>query len=80
MTAQIYEKLILGGKETSMAFCPPLPENDSRLTRLRNDQLKDEGMIFSTACWREYVGTWEIKDDQFYLVNINGRFILTSDM
>ncbi len=31
-------------------------------------------MVFTTACWRGYIGTWEIKDGRFYLVNITGRY------
>ena len=32
--------------------------------------------VFSTACWRGYVGTWEIRGDKFYLVKLVGRFRL----
>ncbi len=76
MTAQVHENLILDGQETSMAFCPPLPENDSRVVELIDDEIDGGGIIFSTACWRQYVGTWEIKDNKFYLVNLEGRFKL----
>ncbi len=30
-------------------------------------------MIFSTACWRRYRGTWEIKNDRFYLNRLVGQ-------
>jgi hypothetical protein len=80
MTAQVHEKLILDGRETSMAFCPPLPENDSRIILLKDDEIDGHGgIIFSTACWREYIGTWEIKDNKFYLVNLKGRYKLNSE-
>ena len=80
MTAQVHENLILDGKETSMAFCPPLPENDSRIILLKDDEIEDYGgIIFSTACWRAYIGTWEIKNDKFYLVNLEGRYKLNSE-
>lgn len=78
MTAQIHETLIIDGKKSSMAFCPPLPENDPRLTKLKDSEIK-HGIILSTACWRQYIGTWEIKDDQLYLVSIEGRFKLSGD-
>jgi len=79
MTAQIHEKLILDGHEVSMSFCPPLPENDSRIIELNDEEVSKNNenvdeRIFSTACWREYLGTWEIKDNKFYLVNLVGRF------
>jgi hypothetical protein len=33
-------------------------------------------ILGSTACYRGYLGTWEIKDDQLFLVSIEGRFKL----
>jgi hypothetical protein len=83
MTAQFHEKLIYDGDETSMAFCPPLPENHSRI--VENSEKKEMilpgtgRMISSTACWREYIGTWEIKDGRFYLVKVGGRYRLNGD-
>lgn len=79
MTAQVHENLILDGEKTSMAFCPPLPENDPRVTKLKDDEIDDGGIIFSTACWRQYIGTWEIKDNKFYLVSLNGRYKISEN-
>jgi len=82
MTAQIHESLIYDGDNTSMAFCPPLPENNPRVIELSYEEIQDGdagGIIFSTACWREYVGTWEIKDGRFYLVGLEGRYRLNGD-
>jgi hypothetical protein len=79
MTAQIHERLILDGVETSMAFCPPLPESHSRVVEIDPKEAKDgdlDLLLFSTACWRGYQGTWEIKDGLFYLVDLHGRFQL----
>ncbi|PWQ98840.1 hypothetical protein [Leucothrix pacifica] len=73
MTAQVHEVLIIDGQETSMAFCPPLPENDSRVIESKDD---DGYISFSTDCWRQYVGTWEIKENKFYLINLDGNFQL----
>ena len=81
MTAQVPEKLILDGKETSLMFCPPLPKNDARLVRLTRSEIEQSDpppIIFSTACWRNYIATWEIKDDQFFLVDITGSYRLES--
>ena len=80
MTAQIHEKLIFNGKKTSMAFCPPIPENHPGIVELTHEQMqaaKFDSIIFSTACWRNYVGTWEIQEDVFYLKKIEGRYKLT---
>lgn len=67
MTAQLHEILILDGKKTSMAFCPPLPDNDPLIK-------KDPTVIMmNTACWRGYVGTWEIRKGKFYLNKIRSQ-------
>lgn len=80
MTAQVHEKLIYDGEELSMAFCPPLPEKDPRLQKRREDEMEDcDPIIFSTACWRGYIATWEIKDGKFYLVDIAGRYKLAAE-
>ena len=80
MTAQFKEIIIYEEKIESMAFCPPLPENDSRIIKLKDDEIeKNHSMFFSTACWREYVGTWIIEDGKLYLLKIIGRYKITSD-
>jgi|CryBogDrversion2_7_1035282.scaffolds.fasta_scaffold24592_2 hypothetical protein len=65
MTAQITEKLIYEGERYAMCTNPL----DVYLS------LSDLGIEFestSTALWRGYVGTWEIKDDRLYLIKLNG--------
>ena len=80
MTAQYKEMLIYEGKLSAMAFCPLLPENDARIIKLNDDEIEDiDSMFFSTACWREYIGTWVIEGGKFYLLNIIGRYKITSD-
>lgn len=82
MTAQIHEELIFDGEETSMAFCPPLPEKDPRIVELDPAEAArdDESvMLFSTACWRGYQGTWEIRDGRFFLTALRGRFRLQGE-
>jgi len=79
MTAQIHERLILDGVETSMAFCPPLSEGHSGICEAGSDEgARDisDLILSSSACWRGYQGTWEIKDGRFYLVGLRGRFKL----
>jgi hypothetical protein len=79
MTGQVHETLILEGEETSMAFCPPLPEGHPRIRELDSAELESESVpmiVGSTACWRGYIGTWEIMDGRFYLVDIVGRYRL----
>ena len=69
MTAQIRERLIIDGVQTSMAFCPPLPERHPRI-------ISRELRSISTGCWRDYQGTWEIREGRFYLAGLAGRFEL----
>ena len=80
MTAQACENLIIDGEETSMAFCPPVPFDDPRIVEVDEDDVKEnDSFVFSTACWRGYIGTWEIKDGRFFLNGLRGRFKLTVD-
>lgn len=76
MTAQIPEKLILDGEETFMAFCPRLPKRHPRIFAPAPDEVsgdpEEDEICFSTACWRGYQGTWEIKDGRLYLVDLRG--------
>jgi hypothetical protein len=79
MTAQVHECLIMNDEEISMAFCPQLPENDPRIIEVTDDEIDCDSIIFSTACCRHYIGTWEIKNDKFYLINIEGKFKLVDE-
>ena len=82
MTAQIHERLILDGENTTMAFCPPFPEDHPRIIDRHAEGLPGDGAdagCYSTACWREYQGTWEIEDGKFYLRRLVGRFRLRSN-
>jgi hypothetical protein len=80
VTAQIYELLLLNGEWTSMAFVPPLPEGHPRIGVASDEkQRAAPSTLFSTACWRQYRGTWEIKDGRFSLIAIEGRFELKGE-
>jgi hypothetical protein len=95
MTAQIREKLIFNGEPMTMAFCPPLPHGYPRLRRVEHEEMEAlrkaerervgdrsaelDIITGSTACWRRYRGTWEVKDRQFFLVDVAGYFKLVGD-
>lgn len=80
MTAQVHEKLIYEGEELSMAFCPPLPLDDPRIRILDKEEYdRSNPLVFSTACWRGYIGTWEIKDGKFYLIDLTGRYAMAEE-
>ena len=66
MTAQVSETLILNGQKTKMCACPLdgfLAANTKRWNFAAN----------CSACWRGYIGTWEIVDNRLYLKAIEGE-------
>src|SRR5262245_55875676 len=80
MTAQIHELLLLDGEWTSMAFVPPLPEGHPRIAVASEEkQRAAPRVLFSTACWRQYRGSWEIKDKRLSLIALEGRFELKGE-
>ena len=80
MTAQIHERLIYEGEEMSMSSCPPLPTGHARLVAAAEPYAtKMEGVpsvVFSTACWRRYLGTWEVRGGRLYLDGVAGLYEL----
>ena len=67
MTAQFGEMLILDGKKQSMLTTP--------LGHYFILSGKESGFAStSTACWRGYVGTWEIIDERLYLLSISAEY------
>jgi hypothetical protein len=64
MTAQIKEIIFYKGQRQLMATEP-------LSSYLKNR--KDIDFSFrSTACWRGYLGTWEIRDTKLFLVDLKG--------
>lgn len=82
MTIQISERLILDGKYAEMMFWPPLPVKHARICEAKIDEDATDGpnIVFrTTACWRRYQGTWEIRKGRFYLVGLRGRLQIVGD-
>jgi len=80
MTAQISDTLILNGEKVSLQCDPPLPYNHPRITtRPPEDWEEDDRWCCSTACWRGYIATWEIRDNRLYLNGIRGDWRLLGD-
>ncbi|UCH59169.1 MAG: hypothetical protein JSV61_13245 [Anaerolineales bacterium] len=82
MTAQIHERLIINGHEKTMMTCPWLPEGHPRLIEVdiyHRENVAVESFLFTTACWRRYQGTWEIREGKFYLIGLRGRFQLQGE-
>ncbi|PWB87890.1 transcription initiation factor IIB [Methanobrevibacter thaueri] len=51
--------------------------HDEYKKKLRKGSQTIPSPIGSTACWRNYIGTWEIKDGKFYLKDLEGRMRMT---
>ena len=54
-----------------------LPMGDDRIEEVDVSTTvlqENERIIFSTACWRRYLGTWEIRDGQLFLNELKGRY------
>ena len=66
MTAQLKERLIILGKEYGMATEP-------LAVYLQELQAKPKLILFSTACWRGYIGSWELLNNKLYLVDFSGK-------
>jgi hypothetical protein len=82
MTAQVHEKIRYQGKRMSLASCPHFPEDHPRIIEASDEEIETlaitdkTGVIFSTACWREYIGSWSIRRGKLYLTKLEGRFRL----
>ena len=66
MTRQIAEKLTYNGKEYELHTEPLRAYFYEHPIESTNDTY-----IFSTNCWRGYVGHWAIEDDKLFLVELD---------
>lgn len=65
MTAQVSEVLLFEGKELQMCACP--------LSGYLSNSPKNWSFLgYSSACWRGYVGTWEVVENRLYLKALDG--------
>jgi hypothetical protein len=80
MTYQIHEKLILNGEAAFMATFPDIPREHPRILhefhREPAENIREalNSPIGSTACWRNYIGTWEVRNGQFFLKQVFGQY------
>ena len=63
MTAQIMERIKIEGHDLQMATEPLRPY-------LNQVDKRRELVSYSTACWRGYLGTWELIDDKLFLIDL----------
>jgi hypothetical protein len=79
MTAQVHEKIRYRSRRMRLASIPHFPEDHPRIKILTDQEFWNgvfDEMIGSTACWREYIGSWSIRRGKLYLTKIEGRFHL----
>ena len=82
MTAQVLEKIRYQGKRMRLASTPHFPEDHPRIHLSSEKEVEamatdsQTEIIFSTACWREYIGSWSIRRGKLYLTKLEGRFRL----
>lgn len=84
MTAQVHENIVIDGEATTMMTCPPLPAGHPRVLYAGppGSFKPKEGVpsvVFSTGCWRGYLGTWELKGGRLYLVSLQGSYEVIGD-
>jgi hypothetical protein len=77
MTKQTQERMILDGIETEMVGFPYFPEEDPRIIKI-SEELAE--LYKTTACYRNYIGTWEIKNRKLYLIKLEGKYRLKKGM
>ncbi len=68
-TAQIPDFLIYKG-DTLAIYANPLETYFDSISR--PDNIFAKYGYNSTACWRGYIGFWELKNDSLYLVELQG--------
>jgi hypothetical protein len=66
MTAQSPERIIIDGRPRAL-YADPIGD----LLESRGVRFKDHVKVLTTACWRCYRGTWEIRDGALYLVHFS---------
>ena len=81
MTHQLRENIIYEGKDVSMFSFPGFPKKHPRIIGLTDKQIwaKGEARRVSSACWRGYIGSWEIKDGRLYLLKLERDYELEGD-
>lgn len=82
MTAQFGDQLTIDGERVHLMGCPALPWHHVRLIALSPEEAiktATNTLIFSTACWRQYVASWRLEGGRLYLDKIEGIYRLEGD-
>ena len=82
MTQQISNRLYIDAYSYDLSQSPEFSTDHELIIKLdeqRAMQECKEDIIFSTACWANYLSYWEIKDDKLFLNALDGVYKLLSD-
>jgi hypothetical protein len=81
MTVQLPEELLFNGVRSEMRSIPALPPLHPRIMEIPANIFADadDAMLASSACWRGYIGSWEIREGKLFLCGLRGRFTLLGD-
>jgi hypothetical protein len=82
MTAQIGDRLVVDGQDVTLMGCPALPWHHPRFHKLSKAEALElcrGRLIFSTACWRNYVADWHIDGGRLHLDRITGIYRLEGE-
>lgn len=75
MTAQIMDRIKFDNLDMVIQGEPDIPAGHEHINRLDELPLGLDEIFGSTACWRGYVASWEIRDDFLYLTDIKGIYV-----
>ena len=78
MTHQLHENIMYEGRDLSMTTCPKVPLEHPRIIELTDKELFAAGQprMVSSACWRGYLGSWEINEGRLYLIKLERDLML----
>jgi hypothetical protein len=76
VTIQATDSLIYEGVPCRLKSELPLPSH-TQLTVVSDDEARESLSLFlTTACWRNFVAGWEIRDGHMYLNDVVGMYRL----
>lgn len=78
MTAQIRDSIEYEGRKMGLSCDVPLPRKHPGI-RYVEDGERDNFLADSSGCWRGYIASWRIRNDQLFLTGIDGRYDLLGE-
>jgi hypothetical protein len=76
VTAQALDYLTHEGKQCLMRTELALKKHPRIMSLSDRDAREQFDMCFTTACWRNYLGEWEIRKNRLFLNRLRGKYNL----